>query len=71
MATKRFGAASLILLLLAGGSAVAQSKAPLADAAEQKDGAKVAALLKQGVDVNAPQGVEIVTYTDYWRRWPS
>src|SRR5262245_31417795 len=55
MGTKRFGAASLVWLLLAGGSAVAQSGAPLADTAEKQDRAKLAALLKQGVDVNASQ----------------
>src|SRR5262245_15668755 len=55
MVTRRFGAAGLALLLLGGSSAVAQSSAPLADAAEKKDRAKVAALLKKDVDVNASQ----------------
>jgi ankyrin repeat protein len=73
MVTKRFAATGLVLLLLAGTSAVPQSDAPLADAAEKKgrtnarsdapladavekrDRAKIAALLKQGVDVNAAQ----------------
>jgi ankyrin repeat protein len=45
----------LAVLLLAGGSARAQVAAPLADAAEKKDRAKVAALLKPGADVNASQ----------------
>jgi ankyrin repeat protein len=45
----------LVLLLLATGSAAAQSGTPLSDAAEKQDRAKVAALLKQGVEVNAPQ----------------
>jgi ankyrin repeat protein len=43
------------VLLLASGSARAQPVASLADAAEKKDPAKVAALLKQGADVNASQ----------------
>jgi ankyrin repeat protein len=55
MGTKRFGTAGLVWLLLAGGSAAAQSGAPLADAAEKKDREKIVALLKQGVDVNASQ----------------
>src|SRR4051812_5186660 len=45
----------LLVLVLAGGSACAQSPSPLADAAEKKDRAKAAALLKQGADVNAAQ----------------
>lgn len=49
-------AAGLVLLLLAGGSVRAQAVASLADAAEKKDRAKVAALLKEGADVNASQG---------------
>jgi ankyrin repeat protein len=55
MVTERFGAAGLVWLLLAGSAAVAQSGAPLADAVQKKDRAKVAALLKQDVDVNASQ----------------
>ena len=55
MGRKRFGIAGLVLLLLAGGSAAAQAGAPLADAAEKSDWAKVGALLKQGVEVNASQ----------------
>ena len=55
MVMKRYGAAGLLLLLLAGISAAAQSDAPLADAVEKKDRAKAAALLKKGADVNAPQ----------------
>src|SRR5437868_4784593 len=55
MARKRFGAVALVLWLLVGGPAVAQSGAPLADAVEKKDRAKIGALLKQGVDVNASQ----------------
>jgi ankyrin repeat protein len=54
MIEKRF-AASLILFLLANGSATAQSAALLADAAEKKDHPRIDALLKKGVDVNAPQ----------------
>lgn len=50
----RFGVAGLILLLVTRSSA-AQSGASLADAAERKDPAKVAALLKQGADVNSSQ----------------
>ena len=48
-------AAGLAVLLLASGSARTQAVAPLADAAEKKDRAKVAALLKQGAEVNASQ----------------
>jgi ankyrin repeat protein len=55
MARKQFGAAGLIFLLLCGGLASAQSSAPLADAAEKMDRAKLAALLKQGADINASQ----------------
>jgi ankyrin repeat protein len=54
MGRNLFEAAGLVLLLL-GGSAMAQSGAPLADAAEKKDRAKIAALLKKGADVNAAQ----------------
>jgi ankyrin repeat protein len=43
------------VLLLASGSVRAQAIASLADAAEKKDRAKVAGLLKQGADVNAAQ----------------
>jgi ankyrin repeat protein len=43
------------VLLLAGGWARAQAVGSLADAAEKKDRAQVAALLKQGADVNASQ----------------
>ncbi len=50
-----FKSVYLVLLLLTGTSAVAQADAPLADATEKKDGAKVAALLKNGADVNAAQ----------------
>jgi ankyrin repeat protein len=46
--------AGLIVLLL-GGSSLAQPAAPLADAAEKQDRAKVAALLGQGASVNAAQ----------------
>jgi ankyrin repeat protein len=45
----------LAVLLLASGWARAQAVASLADAAEKKDRAKVAALLGQGADVNASQ----------------
>jgi ankyrin repeat protein len=55
MAEKRFKAVGLFLLLLAGGQAPAQSVAPLADAAEKMDGAKIRAFLKQDVNVNASQ----------------
>jgi uncharacterized protein len=44
-----------LMLLLNSGPALAQSAAPLADATEKKDHAKIAALLKQGADVNAAQ----------------
>jgi ankyrin repeat protein len=52
--TRRF-AAGLVVLFLAGGAARAHSAAPVADAAEKKDRAKVAALLEQGAAVNASQ----------------
>src|SRR5919202_4490625 len=55
MGRKRFGVAGLALLLLAGGQAWAQSGAPLADAAEKMDRARIGALIKQGLDVNAAQ----------------
>lgn len=55
MSPERFGAAGLVLLLLASGLAVAQSGAPLADAAEKMDRTRINALLKQGADVNASQ----------------
>ncbi len=55
MGGKRFGGASLVLLLLLGASALAQTSAPLADAAEKMDWPKVTTLLKQGADVNAAQ----------------
>ncbi len=55
MRRKRLSAAALFWLLLAGGSAIAQSGAPLAEAAEKMDRAKIATLLKQGVDVNRAQ----------------
>jgi ankyrin repeat protein len=54
MVGERFRIACLILLLLAN-SAMAQSSAPLANAVEQKDRAKIDDLLKQRADVNAPQ----------------
>jgi ankyrin repeat protein len=55
MVTKRYGAAGLALLLLAAGPALAGPDAPVAGAAEKQDRAKVAALLKEGADVNAAQ----------------
>ncbi len=55
MILRTFVAAGLILLLLAVSSAIAQSGPPLPDAAEKMDRAKIADLLKQGVDVNASQ----------------
>jgi ankyrin repeat protein len=48
-------AGSLGLLLFAVVSPPARSAAPLADAAEKKDRATIAALLKQGAEVNAAQ----------------
>ena len=47
MDKKRCVAAALVLLLLVSSPAIAQPSAPLADAAEKKDRAKIAALLKQ------------------------
>ena len=55
MGMKRFTAACLVLFLLASGSVFAQSNASLANAAEWTDLTKIAALLKQGADVNAAQ----------------
>ena len=55
MVTKRYGAAGLVLLLLAAGPALAESDAPVADAAQKKDRVEVAALLRKGADVNAGQ----------------
>jgi uncharacterized protein len=54
MARIRFGV-SCLALLLAAGSAVAQTSAPLAGAAEHQDRARIATLLKQGADVNVAQ----------------
>jgi ankyrin repeat protein len=53
--TKMRLAAGLLAVLLGGGSSPAQPAAPVADAAEKQDRAKVAALLRQGADVNAAQ----------------
>ena len=55
MAGKRCGPECLVLLVLAGGPAVARPDAPLADAVEKADRARIANLLKQGTDVNAAQ----------------
>ncbi len=56
MDRKRFGAAGLVFLPVAGGSAVAQSGAPLADAAANMDRVKIAALLKRGGRVPCIRG---------------
>jgi ankyrin repeat protein len=55
MGKKRFVAAIVVSFILGTTSAVAQSSAPLADAAEKRDRARIDALLKKGVDVNASQ----------------
>jgi ankyrin repeat protein len=55
MLTRRYGLAGLVLVLLAAGSALAESDAPLADAVEKQDRAKVAALLEKGTGVDAAQ----------------
>src|SRR5262245_56130885 len=52
MKTRAF---ALVVLLLVGRAAPADSGSPLADAAEKQAHATVAALLEKGVDVNAPQ----------------
>src|SRR5687768_4593593 len=52
MTTRAF---ALVVLLLVSRSALADSGSPLADAAEKKAHATVAALLGKGADVNAPQ----------------
>src|SRR5437660_1670852 len=56
-ATRRpvFGAAGVLFLLLADSRAAAQSGAPLADAVEKMDRARLGALLKQHHAVNAAQ----------------
>ena len=54
MSMKRFGAIGLAIML-AVSSPAAGARSPLADAAEKSDRAGVRALLKQRVDVNAPQ----------------
>jgi ankyrin repeat protein len=46
---------SFTVLLIATASVAASSRAPLADAVEKMDGPKIRALLKERVDVNAPQ----------------
>lgn len=51
----RFACWLAALLLSAAGLAAAALEAPLADAAEERDGAAIRALLKQGFDVNAAQ----------------
>src|SRR6185369_12470503 len=53
--TKQLEAAGIALFLLVGGTALAHSDSTLADAAEKKEGAKVAALVKQGANVNDAQ----------------
>src|SRR5437868_7120455 len=47
--------AAMLFVLLGTVPAVAQSSAPLADAAEKRDAAKVRELVKQGADLNAAQ----------------
>jgi ankyrin repeat protein len=54
MTRTRF-ALGLVFLLLSSDPALTQSAATLADAAEKKDGAKIAVLLKNGADLNATQ----------------
>jgi len=63
---KCFGALGLILLL-ATSLPAASTESPLADAVVKSDRAKVRALLKQGVDVNAPQidGMTPLHWTAY------
>ena len=46
---------TVLLLAAASTAAAANSRAPLADAVEKMDGPKIPALLKELVDVNAPQ----------------
>ena len=46
---------TVLLLAAATTAAAVNSRAPLADAVEKMDGAKIRALLKERVDVNAPQ----------------
>ena len=45
----------ILPMLFLGPLVAASSNAPLADAAEKMDGTRILALLKHGVDVNAPQ----------------
>jgi uncharacterized protein len=55
MCTRFLAASGLFLLSLAATKVEAQFTAPLADAVEKKDQAKVASLLKSGADVNGAQ----------------
>jgi ankyrin repeat protein len=55
MGLTRFGACGLALLLLASGPVARADDAPLADAAERSDRARVRSLLGQRVDVNQSQ----------------
>jgi ankyrin repeat protein len=55
MTSTRYATALLAVLLAWTSSVRAQANAALADAVERLDRAAVAVLLKQGVDVNAPQ----------------
>ena len=52
---RKAASAFLLLMLTAASMNATPSRAPLADAAEQHDRAKVRALISQRVDVNAPQ----------------
>jgi uncharacterized protein len=54
MSMKRFGGVGLAMLLAAS-SLAASATSPLADASEKSDRASIRTLLKQYVDVNAPQ----------------
>ena len=58
---------SLLLLALASSVAAAESRAPLADAAEQRDWARVRALLTAHADVNAaqPDGMTALHWAAY------
>ena len=67
MYTKPLVAVGLVMLLVTSNSVAALSGARIADAAEKKDLAKVAPLIKQGADVNAsqPDGMTALHWAAY------
>ena len=63
MHVKQIGMCGIALLLSAVSLRGAGPDTLLADAAEKMDRAKIRALLQQRVDVNTPQGSNIVIYS--------